>query len=199
MAIRKSAIIDSGYYFLTFTCYKWLPLFDITDSFDLVYKWFDHLQEKGNRVMGYVIMPNHLHLLLAYRHSGKSLNTLVGNGKRFLAYGLVQRLREGNNTQVLSLLQDGVNSSDRLRGKQHQVFSDSFEVKQCISRKFLLQKLEYIHNNPCSGKWRLATTRSEYEHSSALFYDAGKQRMFEVFSWMELEADGWWEQALLPS
>jgi hypothetical protein len=32
-------------------------------------------------------------------------------------------------------------------------------------------KLEYIHANPCSGKWRLAVSASGYAHSSAGFYE----------------------------
>jgi putative transposase len=32
-------------WFITFTCYDWLPLFNVTDSYDLVYNWFNHLKE----------------------------------------------------------------------------------------------------------------------------------------------------------
>ena len=53
-------------YFVTFTCYNWLPLFEITNSYDLIYKWFDYLYSKNIRVAGYVIMPNHIHLLLYF-------------------------------------------------------------------------------------------------------------------------------------
>jgi hypothetical protein len=33
-------------YFITFTCQDWLSLFEITNSYDAVYKWFDHLKAK---------------------------------------------------------------------------------------------------------------------------------------------------------
>ena len=76
----------------------------------------------------------------------------------------------------------------------HQVFEDSFEVKLCTSQKFLLQKLTYIHNNPCSGKWMLADNVINYKHSSACYYETDKVGPYPVVSWMELEADGWWDQ-----
>ena len=37
MAVDKPHLYDPGIYFLTFTNYKWLPLFHSTNSFDLVY------------------------------------------------------------------------------------------------------------------------------------------------------------------
>ena len=41
MAVDKPHLYDPGIYFLTFTNYKWLHLFAITNSYDLVYNWFD--------------------------------------------------------------------------------------------------------------------------------------------------------------
>jgi hypothetical protein len=39
MAIRTKHKITDSTWFITFTCYNWLPLFEITQSYDLVYKW----------------------------------------------------------------------------------------------------------------------------------------------------------------
>jgi hypothetical protein len=32
---------------LPFTCCQWLHLIEITDSYDLIYNWFDHPKSKG--------------------------------------------------------------------------------------------------------------------------------------------------------
>ena len=34
-------------YFCTLVCYRWLPLFEITNFYDQVYNRFDHLKTKG--------------------------------------------------------------------------------------------------------------------------------------------------------
>ena len=34
----------------------------------------------------------------------------------------------------------------------------------------MIQKMEYIHNNPCRKKWILADAPEEYQYSSASFY-----------------------------
>jgi putative transposase len=43
---------------------------------------------------------------------------------------------------------------------------------------FLLQKLNYIHNNPVADKWKLAKLPEEYLHSSASFYFLNKEHSF---------------------
>ena len=42
------------------------------------------------------------------------------------------------------------------------------------SKKALLQKLDYIHNNPVQEKWKLADLPENYRWSSAAFYLTGK-------------------------
>ena len=62
MPVRfKHDIQSHSVFFITFKCYRWKKLFSITDTYDAVYKWFDSLHQNNLRVLGYVIMPNHLH------------------------------------------------------------------------------------------------------------------------------------------
>jgi hypothetical protein len=79
----------------------------------------------------------------------------VSNGKRFIAYELVKRLQEERKNEILEKLAAAVISSDKDRGKKHQVFERSFDCKPITSAHFFLEKLDYIHNNPCSGVWKL--------------------------------------------
>lgn len=176
-----------GVYFVTFTCYKWLPLFEITQSYDVAYKWFDYLKTKGHHIIGYVIMPNHIHALIAFRNSQTSTNTIIGNGKRFMAYEVVRRLKEKNETELLQQLTEGVGARDYKRGKLHEVFESSFDWKECRSNKFIDQKLDYMHDNPCRGEWNLAASSELYLHSSARFYIEGQQGEYEVLHCGQLE------------
>ena len=48
MSIKNQILDNDGVYFFTFTCFKWIPLFEHTKSYDLVYKWFDYLKSKGH-------------------------------------------------------------------------------------------------------------------------------------------------------
>ena len=169
MAVRTPIEQGEGLYII-FTCCEWLPLFEITHGYDAVYKWFDYLKSKNHFVKGYVIMPNHLHVLIDFSKSLKSINTIVSNGKRFMAYELVKRLQEERKNEILKKLEDAVISSDKDRGKKHQVFERSFDCKPITSERFFLEKLNYIHNNRCSGVWKLVENPVDYKHSSAKYY-----------------------------
>jgi len=119
-------------------------------------------------------MPHHVHALIAFKNSGKNINTIVGNGKRFIAYDLVERLKGGGFSEVLESLKGWVNSTDRSRNKKHEVFEPSFDWKECNSEFLVEQKLNYIYENASKGESRLVESPADYEHSSAAFYILGK-------------------------
>jgi REP element-mobilizing transposase RayT len=188
MSVRKAIAEYDGLYFITFTCCHWLNLFEITNGYDIVYKWFNHLKSKGHSVTGYVIMPNHVHALIAFRNTqGKSINSIIGNGKRFMAYEIIKRLEDQKSIELLEQLASYVNATDKRRGKLHEVFEPSFDWKECTSDKFIEQKLNYIHENPCQGEWSLASQPQDYLHSSARYYLMGEHGAYEVMSYTELE------------
>jgi hypothetical protein len=83
-------------------------------------------------------------------------------------------------------LQKAVLPADTAKGQKHTVWIDSFEVKECRTEKFVLQKLQYMHYNPVSGKWKLSASPLNYLHSSAPFYFNGRQQLFEVKDYREL-------------
>lgn len=187
MSVRREIPEYDGIYFITITCSQWLHLFELSSGYEEVYKWFDHLKSKGHFIVGYVIMPNHIHALIAFRNTqGVSINSMVGEGKRFMSYGLVRRLKEKNEHEVLVKLSSLVNATDRKRGKRHEVFEPSFDWKECRSNRFINQKLDYIHANPCRGAWNLVKEETEYVHSSAKYYETG-EGIYVITNHTELE------------
>lgn len=165
---------DNAIYFITFTCFQWIPLFEISNTYNSVYKWFSYLQQKEIKIASYVIMPNHLHCLLHFSIMPQSLNVIVSNAKRFMAQDILKQLQKNNATNLLDRLAASVKERERKKGQLHKVFEDSFDAKQCTSTDFIWQKINYIHNNPISGKWDLAKDAISYPHSSAGFYEGLK-------------------------
>ena len=187
MPTKSRIPYSEGIFFITFTCYQWLPLIEVSNGYDLVYKWFDLLKALGNYIIGYQLMPNHIHVVVAFRNSGKNINKIIGSGKRFIAYGIVEKLQKDDNQETLSKLQAGVRNTDRKRGKKHEVWEDSFDWKECFNNKMICEKLDYMHNNSLSGKWQLVEDPTDYVHSSAKYYITGEQGIYPVTHYMELE------------
>ncbi len=99
---------------------------------------------------------------------------------------IVNRLEYANDTETLKILQDALTERERKKKQLHKVFKDSFDAKAIFSQKFLIQKLNYIHYNPITGKWILATDFVSYEHSSASFYEEGVTRHFKPKHYRDL-------------
>ena len=99
-------------YFITFTCYDWLHLIEITNTYDEVYNFFDILNNSGHQLSGYVIMPIHVHLLLYFKMRKQSFNTTIGNGKRFIGYEIVERLEAARQDSILKFLTEAVSPAE---------------------------------------------------------------------------------------
>jgi REP element-mobilizing transposase RayT len=187
MAIKLKHKDTFSTYFITFTCAEWIPLFEITSGYDLVYNWFSVLKnEMDAAVVAYVIMPNHVHAILHFSKEGFDLNNIVSNGKRFMAYEIINRLKKSGDIAMLEKLSNLLTEREKKKGQLHKVFKDSFDAKAIITQRFLLQKINYIHNNPVSGKWMLAKDFVEYEHSSASFYEIQLVRHFIPLHYLDL-------------
>jgi REP element-mobilizing transposase RayT len=187
MPTKQTIPYSFGTFFITFTCYQWLPLIEKVNGYDIIYNWFDVLKSKGHFINGYVIMPNHVHALISFVETDQRINTIIGNGKRFMAYEIVERLKQKDETELLSKLVDGVEDKRKQNNKQHEIWELSFDWKNCRNKEFIKQKLLYIHNNPCSGKWNLCSSPVDYLHSSAKFYLTEEQGIYPVKNIWEME------------
>ena len=100
-----------------------------------------------------------------------------------MAYEIIKRSEQANEQDTLNYLASAVTEREKKKGQLHKVFTDSFDAKGIFNEKFFYQKLKYIHRNPVSGKWKLVIDYTDYEHSSASFYEAGVVRQYEPFDY----------------
>jgi REP element-mobilizing transposase RayT len=172
MAVReKSPFIPNGIYYITFTILGWRKIFNNDKYCNLIYKWFDYIKNNyGNKIHGYAIMPNHLHILMYVSDKSPVISKLIFNSKRFLAYGIVDLLEGDGEYGLLKYFRD---NKEKLKA-QHKVFEDRYDSLIIQTEKLFLEKLNYIHNNPCQEKWGLDEYPEDYKHSSAANYILGR-------------------------
>ncbi len=179
MSVRTRQRTDGATFYCTFTCWQWLPLIERTSAYDCIYSWRHIAKTKGFRIFGFVIMPNHVHLVI-HAPQGSSINALLANAKRFLAYAIRNRLKEKEEHALLNVLGAAVRPSDAVRGQHYRVFMPSSDIRECYAEAMIQQKLDYIHANPVKGKWMLAENYLDYPHSSAGFYERGDASLAPV-------------------
>ncbi len=117
-------------------------------------------------VYAFVIMPNHVHVIIRCGEEDP-LKDVVRDFKANMARLIVRQYQVERNQQVLDFLRSAVIRPEKQRFK---VWEDGYVAKDVFSPDFLLQKMEYIHNNPLQPRWRLAEHAEDYVWSSARFY-----------------------------
>jgi REP element-mobilizing transposase RayT len=129
-----------------------MPLVDKVNGYDIVYKWFDYLKAQGHFINAFVPiaigMPNHVHAVISFIETEQNINSIIGNGKRFMAYDIVKRLKENNEIELLNLLANAVERKRKANSKKYEVWKLSFDWKHCSSDKFIQQKIDYIPARP---------------------------------------------------
>ncbi|MFA5318039.1 MAG: hypothetical protein WC323_00990 [Patescibacteria group bacterium] len=168
MAVRNKVFIPNEIYFITFTIFGWQPIFLDDKYCGLVYKWFDYMKGNyQNKIHSYVIMPNHIHCLIFISNKSPHISRLIQNAKRFLAYQIVSILEKEKNQELLNYFQQYAKTKYNAK---HKIFTDRYDSLIIQSQKLFLEKLNYIHNNPCAKHWNLADSPEDYKYSSASNY-----------------------------
>lgn len=107
-------------------------------------------------------MPNHIHLIWRIKELYKRSDVR----RDFLKY-TAQQIKfdlEKNHKNVLVFFE--VNQKDR----KYQIWERNPLSIDLYSREVLIQKLDYIHNNPIQKRWKLSDLPENYYFSSAKHY-----------------------------
>ena len=132
-------------WFITFTCYNWIPLFEITQSYNLLYDWLKFISKRYNiETHAFVFMPNHIHIIIKLPEIQAELNKVISNGKRFLAYELVKKLKILGKIDLLEQLSAACTEKEKAKGQKHKIFELSFDAKPSQRRFSIKKQITYI-------------------------------------------------------
>jgi putative transposase len=152
--------------FFTATILEWKHLLKEDTYKDIIINSLLFLKkEKSIVVYGFVIMPNHIHLIWQIQEGFRQDIVQM----RFLKYTAQQmrfRLMDTGDTRLAQFI---VNAKDR----QYQFWERNALSIDLWTPAVFVQKLDYIHYNPLQDKWRLAEYPEDYKYSSAKFYETG--------------------------
>jgi REP element-mobilizing transposase RayT len=163
MSRTRYHIYENEYpYFMTCTIVGWLAVFTRPEAVQIVFDSWGFLRtEKDFRLYAYVILENHLHLIA----SAPNLSRAMKSFKMYTARHIIDLLELHGATVLLRQLR-----MLKLRHKsqsEYQVWEEGSKPKQIGDEEIVLQKLEYIHNNPVKRgyvdapvHWRYSSARN---------------------------------------
>ena len=155
-----------GLYFTTATILEWKYLLQQDDLKEIVIRSMRFLvQEKRAVIYGFIIMPNHLHLIWhipePYTLSEVQFALLSYTAHEF------KKLLRTRHPRILEKFK--VDLADRA----YQFWERNPLSIPIYHDEVFYQKANYVHWNPCTERWSLAERPEAYKYSSAYKSDQG--------------------------
>ena len=146
-------------HFLTFSCYRRRPNFTSADTYDLFVQCLEDMRRRfAMCIYGYVVMPEHVHLLV-----NEPERATLADAMHFLKLSFAKRLRS----------------------RRRAIESSSFWQKRYYDRNLRDEreftiKLRYLHRNPV--KRGLVKEPADWEWSSFRHYALRQMGIVEIES-----------------
>ena len=172
MGRSRYKIIDPKLpYFVTCTVLHWIPVFTRPATVDILLDSLRFLMTESLTVYAYVILENHLHLLV----QSEQLDRDMARFKSFTAKQLIRYLDENNVTQILEQLAfyKKAHKDDRA----YQFWQEGVQPKWIQNDEMMRQKVDYIHQNPVKRGY--VDLAEHWRYSSARNY-LGQEGLIEV-------------------
>lgn len=177
MPLRDRKYYQGNAYYVTTSVNKFIKIFKEKKYIDIILENIDFYRCKyGFKLLAYVIMPDHLHLLIFPKQDGVGeVSNMVGDFKRFTSRVLRKQMEKDKKTSWLRFFKIEV---PKRKNWQYRIWQEGFDDLGIYSLNMAKIKLNYIHNNPVRKK--LVEKPEEYLYSSARNYILNDQSIIEV-------------------
>ena len=158
-------------HFITFTCYHRQPWLASQRRRDLFLKVFEQVRQRYQFVVvGYVVMPEHVHLLLSEPEKSNPS-------------GVIQAIKQGFARHVLRSRRSGrkKGQAELLAGETEHGWQKRFYDFNVCSKHKRIEKLRYMHRNPVSRG--LVLEPEQWTWSSYRSYACGEAGAVKINQW----------------
>lgn len=166
-------IFETKYpYFLSCSVVDWVPIFSIPNTAQIILESLAfHQQNRGLTLYAYVIMENHIHLVGQSDQLQKNMRTF----KSFTARQIIDLLKSGGHHFYLQKLR--ALKLSHHKDAEFQCWQEGYHPKQIIGDRMMIQKIEYVHNNPVRRGY--VDNPEDWRYSSAADY-YGKKGVMSI-------------------
>lgn len=142
----RFSLVNGVYvYYVTFTILDWLPVFINPEPTQIIVDSLQYcINEKGLRINAYVIMPNHLHVIVFDRKFDcDQLQHTLTDFWKFTGRKLADYIDNNLSESLATVIR-----RKELEDRDRQVWQPSWHAEGLVSEYFWKQKMDYIHENP---------------------------------------------------
>ncbi len=164
-------------HFVTLQVVEWVDIFSRQKYRDIIIENLSYCQKnKGLEIYAWVIMSNHIHLLI--RSEKEELSNILRDFKSYTSKKILEAINSSDESRrdwMLKIFKDA--AFKHKRNSEYQFWTHENHAEYIFSQKFIEQKVEYIHDNPVRAG--IVEKQEEYRYSSAKDY-AGEKGLLEI-------------------
>ncbi|MEI6575086.1 MAG: transposase [Bacteroidota bacterium] len=155
-------------YHLTLQVVGWVDLFTRKSYRDMLIQNLAFCQQnKALEIFAYVIMSNHIHLLV--KSNTGNLSNTIRDFKSFTSKELLKLIKEPGESRREWMLEIFKNAaSQHVRNSEFQLWTHENHAEHIYSNQFISQKINYIHENPVVAG--IVLKAEDYPYSRAKNY-----------------------------
>lgn len=166
--------ITGEVYFVTDTVVDWVDIFSRPDYKHIVLDSLKYCQkEKGLIIYAWVLMTNHLHMIIG-TNSVNKVGDITRDYKKFISKEVIRTLEsdilESRRKWMLNRFEYAGRYDKKI--KDYRFWQEGNNVQEIFLQDFFYQKLNYIHQNPVRAEF--VNNPEDYRYSSAIDYAGGK-------------------------
>ena len=166
-------------HFISFATVHWVDVFTRSAYSDIVVDSMNYcIKNKGLIVYAWVIMSNHVHMIIGTEGENKMediVRDLKKHTSRSILKAIEENQKESRRTWMLEIFKRA--GSNNSNNKNYQFWQQHNHPIELFYGGIIDQKLRYLHNNPV--KANVVFKPEEYQYSSAMDY-VGRKGLVEV-------------------
>ena len=167
MGLRgRNNFVEENCYFITTTVVYFTAIFTSNKLCDLLIENIKHYKTKYHfKILGYVIMPTHFHWIVRTDNKYGFISDIMRDLKKYSAWDILDEIDNNDNSNLSKVFKI---YARKYADQKRKFWKERFDDVVIRSRKFFIEKLRYIHNNPVKAK--LVEQPEDYKYSSARNY-----------------------------
>ncbi|MBT8219504.1 MAG: transposase [Bacteroidia bacterium] len=167
-------------YFVTLTTVGWMDVFTrLIYKNDIIESLAYCKKSKGLQLYAYVIMSNHLHLIVSAEET-HDLSDILRDFKKYTAKKIINRIRNETESRKEWMLVNMIyHAKYNKRNHTYQFWQQDNHPIRLESPKWIETRLNYIHMNPVRAG--VVDQACDYRHSSARsYYEDERECLLDV-------------------
>ena len=177
-SLRINQANENETHFLTITVIEWIDIFTKPEYYKIIIDSLSFCRKnKGLLLYEYVIMTNHLHLIVRAKDN-YHLSQIISDFKKHTTRQIFKILESDNRKYILTLIK---NSYSKKLGYNDQIWKRENHAEAIASEKFFFEKINYVYNNPVK--------RGFVSRAEDWLYSSARNRLLNDDSLIEL--DNW--------